>query len=332
MNPDDAVSADVAQKRAPAELQAVAKYLRGKHGPKIRRGVFNGSRHDYFKGKSAIKALLAPAYKKVKKAPQVENEEEALKLLITMLPYAFFLRVDRPVQDPPTPAGQLRPLALAKQQGLEPTAYYVWLMASSPLSTYIGSAAMVAVILASVMFPLWPPIMRQGVSYLSMGVLGLIGLFIAVGVVRLVIWLITRVLLKKAIWWFPNLFEDVGFVDSFIPFWGWDEPAQSAASGKSKSSKSSKEKRSNKNKSSASGATAQALIEEASAAVTGASTPISASENDAVKTNETRGLGDEPSTGAKRSAAASSKGPEMEIGGDANIRKRQLAYVEDAEE
>jgi translocation protein SEC62 len=194
-----------------------------------------------YKGKSAIKALLAPAYKKVKKAPKVENEDEASKLLMAMLPQyvlslprssvgkddfelttfiivsAFFLRVDRPVQDPPTPAGQLRPLAIAKQQGLEPTAYYVWLMASSPLSTYIGSAAMVAVILASVMFPLWPPIMRQGVSYLSMGVLGLIGLFIAVGVVRLVIWLITRVLLKKAIWWFPNLFEDVGFVSTILP-------------------------------------------------------------------------------------------------------------------
>ncbi|KAJ9125770.1 hypothetical protein QFC24_002554 [Naganishia onofrii] len=324
MNSEDAVSADVAQKRAPAELQAVAKYLRGKHGPKIRRGVFNGSRHDYFKGKSAIKALLAPAYKKVKKAPKVENEDEASKLLMAMLP--------QPVQDPPTPAGQLRPLAIAKQQGLEPTAYYVWLMASSPLSTYIGSAAMVAVILASVMFPLWPPIMRQGVSYLSMGVLGLIGLFIAVGVVRLVIWLITRVLLKKAIWWFPNLFEDVGFVDSFIPFWGWDEPAQPAASGKSKSSKSSKEKRSNKNKPSASGSTAQALIEEASAALTGASTPISGGENEAVKSNDTKGLGDEPSTGAKPSAVASGKGPEMEVGGDANMRKRQLAYVEDADE
>lgn len=142
---------------------------------------------------------------------------------------AFFLRVDRPVQDPPTPAGQLRPLAIAKQQGLEPTAYYVWLMASSPLSTYIGSAAMVAVILASVMFPLWPPIMRQGVSYLSMGVLGLIGLFIAVGVVRLVIWLITRVLLKKAIWWFPNLFEDVGFVSTMLRTYGTPVPAEPQA-------------------------------------------------------------------------------------------------------
>ncbi|KAJ9107930.1 hypothetical protein QFC19_002673 [Naganishia cerealis] len=266
-------------------------------------------------GKSAVKALLAPAYKKVKKAPKVENEEEAAALLI---------------QNPPTPSGQLKPLALAKEQGFDPAAYYVWLMAGSPLSTYIGSAAMVVVILASVMFPLWPPIMRQGVSYLSMGVLGLIGLFIAVAVVRLVVWMATRLVLKKAIWWFPNLFEDVGFVDSFIPFWAWDEPAQPAlASGKSKTSKSSKEKRSGKSKTSTSAP--QALIEEATAALTGASTPVSGGENDATKSAAAEGgLGDEPSTGA--TALESGKGSAMEVGGDANMRKRQMAYVEDAEE
>jgi translocation protein SEC62 len=71
---------------------------------------------------------------------------------------------------------------------------------------------MVAVMLAGVMFPLWPPIMRQGVSYLSMGVLGLIALFIGIAVVRLIFWAITSVILRKGIWWFPNLFEDVGFV------------------------------------------------------------------------------------------------------------------------
>ncbi|KAJ9121808.1 hypothetical protein QFC22_002431 [Naganishia vaughanmartiniae] len=121
-------------------------------------------------------------------------------------------------------------------------------------------------------------------------------------------------------------------VDSFIPFWGWDEPAQPATSGKSKSSKSSKEKRSSKNKSSGSAGTAQVLIEEASAALTGASTPISGGETGPTKSNDTQGLGDEPSTGAKPSAVAASRGPEMEVGGDANMRKRQLAYVEDVDE
>jgi translocation protein SEC62 len=26
---------------------------------------------------------------------------------------------------------------------------------------------------------------------------------------------------KPGVWLFPNLFADVGFIDSFIPVWGW---------------------------------------------------------------------------------------------------------------
>lgn len=96
---------------------------------------------------------------------------------------------------------------------------------------------MVAVMLAGVMFPLWPPTLRLGVWYLSIAVLGLIGLFFVIAILRLIFWLITIVVAKPGIWIFPNLFEDVGFVDSFIPLWAWDIPAPkkvkkaSAASG-----------------------------------------------------------------------------------------------------
>lgn len=41
-----------------------------------------------------------------------------------------------------------------------------------------------------------------------------------------------------------------------------------------------------------------------------------------------QGLGDAPSTAAKVDSKASA----METGGDANMRKRQMAYVEDADE
>jgi len=36
--------------QAPADLKAVVEFLRAKNGPKIRRGVLNGKRVDYFKG------------------------------------------------------------------------------------------------------------------------------------------------------------------------------------------------------------------------------------------------------------------------------------------
>ena len=63
-------------------------------------GVLNGKRHDYFKGTGAVKTLLSPAYQKAssgKKSdlPKVTSEQEAAELLHSVIPYAFFLRVDR---------------------------------------------------------------------------------------------------------------------------------------------------------------------------------------------------------------------------------------------
>jgi translocation protein SEC62 len=101
----------------------------------------------------------------------------------------------------------------------------VWLYEGSQLGLKLAGFGMVALMLAGVMFPLWPPIMRQGVWYLSVGVLGLIGLFIALAIVRLIIYVVLFVAQKPG-WLFPNLFEDVGFVESFVPLWAWEEPAQ----------------------------------------------------------------------------------------------------------
>lgn len=79
---------------------------------------------------------------------------------------------------------------------------------------------MVAIMLAGVMFPLWPPIMRLGVWYLSIGMLGLIGLFFAIAIVRLIFYIITVIVASPGIWIFPQLFADVGFVRhvSFFSF------------------------------------------------------------------------------------------------------------------
>lgn len=113
---------------------------------------------------------------------------------------------------PVIPAGQPKPLLMSPTQSFSRDAYYTWFTEASPLSTILGGVAMVFVMLAGVMFPLWPPTLRLGVYYLSIGVLGLIGLFIAIAVVRLILWMVTSVVLRRGIWWFPKLFDDVGFV------------------------------------------------------------------------------------------------------------------------
>ncbi|RPD61440.1 translocation protein [Lentinus tigrinus ALCF2SS1-6] len=239
------------QSKAPQDIRNVVNFLRSSAaGMKVRVGVLNGKRIDYFKGKGAVKALTSPAYAKLKNVPKVTTEQEAQALLLSVIPYAFFLRVERGA---PSGSSSSSPktLQITQMQTFVPTDYYAWFYEGSQWTTYLGGVAMVAVLLAGVMFPLWPPIMRLGVWYLSIGVLGLIGLFFALAIVRLIFYIITVIVASPGIWIFPKLFADVGFVESFIPLWEWDLP-------KKKTKKKRNEKTEKKGKGAANGETPSA--------------------------------------------------------------------------
>ncbi|POY75744.1 hypothetical protein BMF94_1154 [Rhodotorula taiwanensis] len=252
--------------RAPPELKRVVDWLRNKSGIKTKQGALAGKRVEYFKGKSAIKALRSPAYQKLKNVPALDpnagDDEPARQLLHSLIPHTFFLRIQRG----PSISSGVKAVQIVPQQLFAPEEYYVWLVDPNPIRQLALAIGMVAVVLAGVMFPLWPIKMRVGVWYLSVGVLGLVAAFFGLAIVRLVVWLITIVVARPGIWIFPNLFADVGFVDSFIPLWGWDVPPPK------KSKKSSKhgtgdghEKRSKSKKSSGGGgisAAAAASAEE----------------------------------------------------------------------
>jgi translocation protein SEC62 len=223
------------QAKAPPEIQNVAQFLRSSgSGMKVRVGALNGKRLDYFKGmpnsfavfqrshspligKSAIKALLSPAYQKTKGVRKIASEEEAKTVLSAVNAFAFFLRVARGGPSG-TSSSSPKNLSLIQEQMFSPDEYYAWFYEGSQWTTYAGGILMVALMLAGVMFPLWPPVMRLGVWYLSMGMLGLIGLFFAIAVVRLIFYVITIVVASPGIWIFPKLFADVGFVSvlSFV--------------------------------------------------------------------------------------------------------------------
>jgi translocation protein SEC62 len=149
----------------------------------------------------------------------VTSETEATQLLSQTVRSAFFLRVDRGDSITLT-SGQTKTKAkvvtVNQMQVFEPGMYFAWFYEGSQWTTYLGGALMIPVLLAGVMFPLWPPTFRMGVSYLSMGMLGLVGLFFVIGILRLIFWLITIVVAPPGIWIFPQLFADVGFV-SAIP-------------------------------------------------------------------------------------------------------------------
>ncbi|GAA6057585.1 hypothetical protein JCM3770_005396 [Rhodotorula araucariae] len=208
--------------KAPPEARKIVDFLRNRAGIKTRTGALNGKRVDYFKGKAAIKALRSPAYAKLGPAvPHPDSDDAAVQLLHSLIPHTFFLRIQRSAQSisPGVKAVQIVP-----QQLFSADEHYVWLIDPNPVRQLVLAFAMVAVVLAGVMFPLWPVKMRIGVWYLSVAVLGLIAAFFALALVRLVVWLVTKVAARPGIWLFPNLFADVGFVDSFIPLWGWDVP------------------------------------------------------------------------------------------------------------
>ena len=185
-----------------------------------------------------MKALLSPAYSSLKNVPKVTTETEAIALLQQTLPYAFYLRVDRQQAQ-----GSSKQLNFSQQQMFTPDGFFAWFYEGSQWTTYVGGVAMVAVMLAGVMFPLWPSTLRLGVWYLSILVLALFGVFFGIAIVRLIFYIITVVVTPPGIWIFPQLFADVGFVsinfsnpygpsklirfdqvDSFIPIYEWDFP------------------------------------------------------------------------------------------------------------
>lgn len=100
--------------------------------------------------------------------------------------------------------------------------YYMWLYEGSQWRKRAYAVGALVLVMIFVMFPLWPLKLRQGAWYLSMAFFGLIVLFFAMAIVRLILFCITMFTHAPGLWLFPNLFEDVGFVDSFIPLWAWN--------------------------------------------------------------------------------------------------------------
>jgi translocation protein SEC62 len=112
-----------------------------------------------------------------------------------------------------------------QQQEARDEFHYVWLYEGSQWKTKLYAVGALALILAIVFFPVWPYKLRIGVWYLSMACLGLLGLFFAMAIFRLILFVITMFAVPPGLWLYPNLFEDVGFFDSFRPVWGWQETA-----------------------------------------------------------------------------------------------------------
>lgn len=185
--------------------------------------------------KRAIRAIESPAYakaasKKNSLLPPVTDRASA-ENVFKLLPLSLLaLRVSK--VDPHEGHNHAKPknrtkglwtVKIEQHQETDPMMHYVWLYDGPQWKQKAMAAAVVAGIFAVVLFPLWPMIMRQGVWYLSVGMMGLLGLFFAMAIFRLILFCVTVFTVAPGLWLFPNLFEDVGFFDSFKPLWGWQE-------------------------------------------------------------------------------------------------------------
>lgn len=204
---------------------------------------------------------------------------------------------------------------IEQQQDFDPMMYYVWLIEGSQWKVMMWAGLALCAVLALVLFPLWPLKMRLGVWYLSVGMMGLIGLFFAMAIFRLILFVITFFLVPPGLWLYPNLFEDVGFFDSFKPLWGWHETKEDLKRKK----KEKKARKAQKKLAAAAGTTTDGKKNEAAAAAGAAP---------AVKVDSAPAATIPPSNGA-----AVSSGAETTVVKSAPVSKRHIApTVEEAED
>lgn len=117
-----------------------------------------------------------------------------------------------------------------------PNEFYVWIYSPTTVKQYIMGALLVIGCIGVCLFPLWPAEVRTGVYYLSLVLASLLGVLLSLAVVKYIIfagvWLLTMGKIK--FWLLPNLTEDVGFFESFVPLYILDVTGKKKVDGKKK--------------------------------------------------------------------------------------------------
>lgn len=234
------------------EALAVAKFLQSQN-LKSRTCIFQEKRKDMFKVRRAIRALQSEAYTKARKKnpllPEVTDRATADNTF-KLLPMSLLaLRVSKVDPHEGHNHGKkkrvkgLWTVKIEQQQDSIDEYHYVWLFEGPQWKNKLYAGGALFLILAVVFFPVWPYHLRLGVWYLSMAMLGVLGLFFAMSIFRLILFLVTMFTNPPGLWLFPNLFEDVGFFDSFKPGWAWHEDEKAVKKRKKAEKEKKKAKR-----------------------------------------------------------------------------------------
>ncbi|KAG5974540.1 hypothetical protein E4U55_008173 [Claviceps digitariae] len=245
---------------------------------KPRTSILNGERKDMFKVKRALRAMQSPAYEKARKKnpllPEI-TDRASLENTFKLLPLSMLaLRVSK-IEPEAGPNGKKAKrvkgqwnVRIEQQQDAGDDMHYVWLFEGSQIKRQLYAALALVLIFIVVLYPLWPLALRRCVYYGSWGLLGLLGLFFVMAIFRVILFCITYFAVPPGLWLYPNLWEDVSFMDSFRPVWAWHE----SASEKKKKKKTKSSSRTVGTNASFAAATGQ--VAPATATTTGTDTQI----------------------------------------------------------
>ncbi|KAH7097816.1 translocation protein Sec62-domain-containing protein [Auriculariales sp. MPI-PUGE-AT-0066] len=210
----------------PEDLAAVADYLRhGTYGLKLREGVLNERRKIYFKGRSALNALLHPSFAKLNldSIQSVTNEPSTIEILTRLMDHGVFLAIE---EDRSSHTFRLPSTPPTSFSGLSGTRYvWIWTSPSRMWQVYTGSGILLASAVFLALFPLWPSNIQRFVSLLP---IALVVWIITAAGLRWVIFQCTSRSFGQAVVLFPRLYDDVDILRTFWPLWAWHDPAKEA--------------------------------------------------------------------------------------------------------
>lgn len=96
---------------------------------------------------------------------------------------------------------------------------YVWVYDQTSTKTYIIGSLLILGAIGICLFPLWPSQVREGVYYVSLAGASFLGAILGLAVFKYILFAIVWAVTFGSVsfWLFPNLTEDVGFFESFVP-------------------------------------------------------------------------------------------------------------------
>ena len=205
------------EKQYPAELVKLCDFLQsGKSKLKTKSGQIQEQRISFFKGKHGVNALCRNTQStntSIKEGEMTRQQGNAdfQKLVDNQM-------IIRVLRQEGSKQLQVQPLQKFNDQD-----YFVFVYAASQTWNRLMGFGVLALIFIGVLYPVWPQFMRTGVYYLSTLVMGFIAFVLGLGVIRAILWLFLTVTIGRGGWLFPNLFADVGVIESFFPLWRYNQ-------------------------------------------------------------------------------------------------------------